>query len=152
MRNFLKESEHLVRMALTLAAFVLIFLAIRHAVVPRTFGDLGHYRAAALDDIRARPVSFAGKAVCETCHDDVMKTKSEGKHAGVACEACHGPTSAHTEDPMTNHAVKPNPATLCVRCHEADPAKPKTFPQVISKEHAGELSCAECHQPHSPKP
>ncbi|MGD1090406.1 MAG: cytochrome c3 family protein [Bryobacteraceae bacterium] len=139
-------------MALTLAAFVLIFLAIRHAVVPRTFGDLGHYRAAALDDIRARPVSFAGKAVCETCHDDVMKTKSEGKHAGVACEACHGPTSAHTEDPMTNHAVKPNPATLCVRCHEADPAKPKTFPQVISKEHAGELSCAECHQPHSPKP
>lgn len=61
MRNFFKESEHLVRMALTLAAFVMIFLVIRHAVVPRTFGDLGHYRAAALDDIRARPISSPGK-------------------------------------------------------------------------------------------
>jgi hypothetical protein len=152
MRNFLKESEHLVRMALTLAAGMLIFLAIRHAVVPVSFGRYGHYRAAALDEISARPLSFAGKAVCETCHDDVAKVKSEGKHAGVACEACHGATAAHTDDPMANHAVKPNPATLCVRCHEADPAKPKNFPQVVSNDHAGGVSCGECHKPHSPEP
>jgi len=151
MRNFLKDSEHLVRMALALLAGLLIFLAIRQAVVPKSFGKYGHYRAAALDDIRARPVSFAGKAVCESCHDDVMKIKSEGKHAGVACEACHGPTAAHTEDPVANQAMKPNPATLCVRCHEAEPAKPKTFPQVVSKDHAGDVSCGECHKPHSPQ-
>jgi hypothetical protein len=152
MRNLLKESEHLVRLALVLAAAVLTFLVIRHAVVPRSFGEFGHYRGDALDEIRARPVSFAGKGVCETCHEDIMKIKSEGKHAGVACEACHGPTAAHTDDPIANHAVKPNRATLCVRCHEADPAKPKQFPQVVSKEHAGELSCGECHKPHSPEP
>lgn len=151
MRNFLKESEHLVRLVLALAVGLLIFLVIRQAVVPKSFGRYGHYRAAALDDIRARPVSFAGKAVCEACHDDVMKIKSEGKHAGVSCEACHGPTAKHTEDPIENHAVKPNPATLCVRCHEADPAKPKKFPQVVSKDHAGEVSCDECHKPHSPQ-
>jgi hypothetical protein len=152
MRNSLKESEHLIRLVLVLCATVLIFLVVRHAVVPRSFGEFGHYRGAALEEIRSRPVSFAGKAVCADCHDEVVKIKSEGKHAGVSCEACHGPTAAHTDDPMTNHAVKPNPATLCVRCHEAEPAKPKTFPQVVSKDHAGGLSCIECHKPHSPKP
>lgn len=151
MGNFLKESGHLVRMAVVLAAGVLVFLAIRHAIVPSSFGKYGHYRAAALDEIRARPVSFGGKALCESCHDDVVKVKSAGSHAGVACEACHGPTAAHTDDPMTNHAMKPDPATLCVRCHEANPARPKSFPQVVSKEHAGGVSCADCHKPHSPK-
>lgn len=147
----LKESEHLVRLVAVLACGAIIFLLIRHAIVPKSFGLYGHYRAAALDDIRARTVSFGGKAMCETCHEDVAKTKSGGKHAGVACEACHGPTAAHTDDPMANHAVRPDPRTLCVRCHEAEPAKPKWFPQVVSKDHAGDVSCGECHQPHTPK-
>jgi predicted CXXCH cytochrome family protein len=151
MRKIMKESGHLVRLALVLVTGLLIFLAIRAAVVPATFGRLGHYRAAALDDIRARPFSFAGKAVCEGCHEEVAKVKSEGKHAGIACEACHGPSASHTEDPITNHAVKPDPAKLCVRCHEANPARPKAFPQVVSKEHANGMSCGDCHKPHTPK-
>jgi len=151
MRNVLKESEHLLRMALVLAAGAILFLLIRHAIVPPSFGRYGHYRAAALDEIRARPVSFAGKETCEICHDDIAKTKNGGKHAGVACEACHGPTAAHTEDPSGHPAVKPDPAVLCVRCHEAEPAKPKNFPQVVSKDHAGTTSCVECHKPHSPQ-
>jgi hypothetical protein len=152
MKKILKESEHLVRLALVLVAAFVIFLAIRRAIVPRSFGEFGHYRGAVLDEIRARPISFAGQAVCETCHEDAAKTKSEGRHAGVSCEACHGPTAAHTEDPIANHAAKPDPAILCVRCHEAEAAKPRTFPQVISKEHSSGLSCGTCHQPHNPKP
>jgi predicted CXXCH cytochrome family protein len=146
-----KESGHLIRMAVVLAIGVLIFLAVRRAIIPAEFGKYGHYRPGALDDIRARPVAFAGKAVCLTCHEDVNAVKSQGKHTIVACEACHGPTAAHTEDPITNKAIKPDIATLCVRCHEADSAKPKNFPQVVSKEHAGDLSCGGCHNPHRPK-
>jgi hypothetical protein len=41
-------------------------------------------------------------------------------------------------------------AVLCVRCHEANSAKPKTFPQVASAEHSAGLPCDTCHQPHSP--
>jgi hypothetical protein len=152
MRKVLKESGHLVRMALVLIVAIIVFLGIRAAIVPKTFGDYGHYRASSLDDIRARPVSFAGKATCEICHEEVAKKKLEGKHAGIACEACHGPSAAHTEDPSTNHAVKPEIATLCVRCHEADPARPKSFPQVVSKDHSMGMPCGTCHQPHSPKP
>jgi protein-arginine kinase activator protein McsA len=39
---------------------------------------------------------------------------------------------------------------LCVRCHEANIAKPKGFPQVVSAEHSTGVSCDTCHQPHSP--
>jgi hypothetical protein len=148
--KFLKESEHLVRLALVAAILVVVFLAIRKAVVPAGFGKYGHYRAPALDDIRARPISFAGHDACESCHDEQAKAKALGKHAQVACEACHGPLAAHADDPFANKAAKPDPATLCVRCHEADSAKPKSFPQVVSRDHAAGESCGTCHNPHSP--
>ena len=149
--SMFKDFEHLIRMALVLLAGAVLFLLVRQAIVPKSFGQYGHYRAAALDDIRARPVSFAGRQACETCHVDEAAVKSKGKHAGLGCEACHGPSARHAEDPTTVQAVKPDPATLCVRCHEAEPAKPKTFPQVVSKEHSGGASCVQCHQPHSPQ-
>lgn len=151
MRQILKESGHLVRMVGVLAACLILFLVIRAAIVPQGFGRLGHYRPGALDDIAARPISFAGHATCEVCHDEQAKIKNAGKHAGLACETCHGPASAHTEDPTSHAVLKPDPKVLCVRCHEADPARPHAFPQVVSKEHAGEASCAECHKPHSPQ-
>lgn len=151
MRKTLKESEHLVRLVLVLCAGVVLFFAIRHAIVPKGFGLYGHYRAGALDDIAARPIAFAGRAVCEVCHDDQGKIKDEGKHAGLSCEVCHGPAAAHTEDPGAHPVLKPDPKVLCVRCHEADPARPHAFPQVVSKDHAGDASCTDCHKPHSPQ-
>jgi predicted CXXCH cytochrome family protein len=151
MRRILKDSGHLFRLAGVLLAGVVLFLVIRQAIVPKGFGQLGHYRPGALDDVAARPVSFAGHGTCEACHDEVAKVKTAGKHAGIACESCHGPAAAHTEDPTAHQVMKPDPKVLCVRCHEKDPARPQKFPQVISKEHAGETSCAECHKPHSPQ-
>ena len=41
-------------------------------------------------------------------------------------------------------------AVLCVRCHQANIAKPKQFPQVVAAEHSGGAACDMCHQPHSP--
>jgi len=151
MKRILKESEHLVRLALVLAAGIAIFLAIRQAVVPAHFGQYGHYRPGSLDDIRARPIAFAGHEACEMCHDDVAKTKNQGKHAQVACEACHGPLAKHADDPTATPGYKPEARPLCVRCHQADLAKPKAFPQVVPQEHAGEMSCTECHNPHHPE-
>ena len=138
-------------MATLWAVGLVVFLLVRHAIVPKTFGQYGHYRGAALAEIMARPVSFAGKQTCEICHTDVAAVKNKGRHAGVSCEACHGPSAAHTEDPSGHAAMKPDPAILCVSCHEANPSKPHWFPQVVSKKHAGDVSCAVCHQPHTPK-
>ncbi|HZU27255.1 MAG TPA: multiheme c-type cytochrome [Bryobacteraceae bacterium] len=151
MKTLLREAGHLVRLATLGALLLILFLLVRRAVVPPSFGKYGHYRAASLEEIAARPASFAGREACEACHDDIATMKREARHARLGCEACHGALAAHAEDPSSNKATKPDTATLCVRCHEADSAKPKWFPQVVSSEHMGDVPCGSCHNPHKPK-
>jgi len=150
MKDFLRNTEHLLRVVVLLALGVAAFLVIRAAVVPKNFGEYGHFRPAALDDIRARPVRFEGHATCEACHTDEAATKSKGKHANVACEACHGPLANHAEDPVSVVPKLPDVAMLCVRCHEANASKPKSFPQVVPADHSGGVVCNTCHKPHDP--
>lgn len=152
MNDLLRNAGHLIRVLALLAVGVIVFLVVRRLVVPAGFGQYGHFRPAALGEIRARPVKFAGHAACEACHSDVADTKSKGKHSGVACEACHGPLASHAEDPGSVIPKLPDPAVLCVRCHEANASKPKTFPQVVSADHSGGAPCNVCHQPHNPQP
>lgn len=150
-RVSVRDAAHLVRLVLVLVVALVLFLVVRQAVVPPTFGQYGHFRGAVLEEIRARPVAFAGHATCESCHDTVLAEKKDGKHAKVACEACHGPQAKHADDPGSVKPELPKAATLCARCHEADSAKPSTFPQLVTKEHYGGASCTDCHNPHSPK-
>jgi hypothetical protein len=128
-----------------------VFLIVRAAVVPKGFGEYGHYRPGALDVARARPIAFAGQDTCVLCHDEEGKTRASGRHAHVACEACHGPLAKHADDPAANVPQLPDVANLCRRCHEKDAAKPATFPQVVTAEHSGGMKCDGCHQPHNPK-
>jgi len=151
MSNRFKNAEHLIRVALVFAAGVIAFLAVRGIIVPKSFGQYGHYRADALKDIAERPPGFAGREACANCHQDIVDLKKTGKHSIVGCEACHGPLAKHVEDPGALVPVKPDTAVLCVKCHEANSAKPRNFPQVISKEHAGDVACGTCHKPHTPK-
>ena len=81
-------------------AFI-IFLVVRSYVVPKSFGQYGHYRGNAITDIAAHPVKFAGHQACETCHSDEADTKNKGKHSHVNCEACHGALAKHADDPAS---------------------------------------------------
>lgn len=145
-----KDAGHLFRLAAVFLIGILAFLVIRGFMVPRSFGQYGHYRGDALAEIAARPINFAGHQACEACHSDILEKKKAGRHARVNCEACHGPLAKHTEDPATIKPEKLDTAVLCVRCHEANLAKPKGFPQVVSADHSTGLACDTCHQPHSP--
>ena len=98
-----KDAGHLFRFAGLFVLAFLVFLVVRHYVVPKTFGQYGHYRGAAIGEIAARPVKFAGHQTCETCHADILDVKTNGKHAHVNCEACHGALANHADDP-TDHA------------------------------------------------
>jgi uncharacterized CHY-type Zn-finger protein len=145
-----KDAEHLIRLA---GAFVIgfaIFLVLRAYFVPKSFGEYGHYRGDALAELSSKPTSYAGHQACEDCHADVLQVKKAGKHAGVNCEACHGPLAKHAEDPASVVPQLPDTAVLCARCHEENIAKPKAFPQVVSKRHLGGEVCKSCHVPHSP--
>ena len=151
LNRFFRDSAHLIRPALVLLAGLGLFLVVRAAVVPKGFGKYGHYRPAALEVIRSRPISYAGQDTCAMCHTDEAKARSEGRHAYVACEACHGALASHANDPSAVKPALPDVANLCRRCHEKDAAKPAGFPQVVTAEHSGGALCNTCHQPHNPK-
>lgn len=144
------DAEHLVRLILVFAAGIVIFLILRGSLVPRSFGQYGPYRGDALAEIASRPISYAGHQVCETCHSDVAELKVQGKHAHVNCEACHGALAKHADDPASVVPVKLEPAKLCVKCHAANQAKPRGFPQIVAADHAGDADCRQCHRPHHP--
>jgi hypothetical protein len=148
----LRDAEHLLRVAGVCLLGVLGFAAARAYFVPHSFGQYGHYRGDSIAEIAARPIVHAGHETCEGCHSDVFETKKAGKHARVACEACHGPQARHAQldDPSSAKPPRPDTVVLCVRCHEANPAKPPKFPQVVSKEHSGGMACGECHKAHTP--
>ncbi|MFY9662326.1 MAG: multiheme c-type cytochrome [Terriglobales bacterium] len=148
--NAFKDAGHIFRLAAVFVCGILVFVGVRAVLVPKSFGQYGHYRGDALAEIAARPVNFAGHQACEDCHSDVLDKKKAGKHVHVNCEACHGAQAKHAEDPASVQPAKLDTAVLCVRCHEANIAKPKSFPQVASADHSSGLPCDTCHQPHSP--
>jgi len=145
-----KDAGHLFRLAAVFLAGSLIFLAVRGFLVPKSFGEYGHYRGDAIREMAARPIHYAGHQTCETCHADVLDKKKDGRHAHVNCQACHGPLGKHADDPTSEQPAKLDTAVLCAKCHEANAAKPKSFPQVATADHSTGLPCDTCHQPHSP--
>lgn len=146
----LKDAAHLVRLAGLFAVAVVVFLVLRGVLIPADFGELGHYRAGALDDNAHVGARFAGRAACADCHDLVPEELAAGAHAKVGCEACHGPLAGHASDPEAEVPPVLDTRSLCAACHAAEPAKPAWFPQVVPAEHAGDEACDECHLPHQP--
>jgi hypothetical protein len=146
----MKDAAHLFRFAGLFVVAFLIFWGIRGFVVPKSFGQYGHYRAAAIGEIGGRQPHYAGHDTCETCHSDILEVKKAGMHAHVNCEACHGPQAQHANDPSSVTPTKPDTTVLCARCHAASVARPKSFPQVKVDEHSNGMPCQTCHQPHSP--
>lgn len=145
-----RDAGHLLRFAGLFVLAFIIFLVVRKVVVPKSFGEYGHYRGAAIGEIAAHPTHFAGHQACEACHTDIADEKKSGKHAHVNCEACHGPLAKHADDPASVTPAKLDTAALCVRCHAASVAKPKGFPQVDAADHANGVPCETCHKPHNP--
>jgi hypothetical protein len=151
MRDGFKDREHLFRMAALFVAGLAAFVVLRGVLVPADFAELGHYRTSAIADNRALTPRFAGRALCEACHDDVVETRAESAHARIACEACHGALAAHADDPGEVVPELPAATPLCISCHEAASARPSRFPQVDSVEHAAGAACDDCHLPHRPE-
>lgn len=145
-----RNIEHLVRLAVVMALALIVFIIFRAAIVPKSFGQYGHYRGAAISEVASRSIRIAGRDTCEGCHTDVADQKKLGRHVVLSCEACHGAQGKHAEDPANVRPPKLD-TTVCARCHEANSAKPKTFPQVVMADHAGGIACDTCHQPHKPK-
>ena len=150
MGDLFRHGGHLIRVAGLFLAGVLVFLALQVLLVPEGFGVYGHYRAGALEENRARPVAFAGRAACVECHADAADAAKGGRHEAIRCEACHGPLAGHAGDPTEKKALRPDSRVLCARCHAANVARPARFPQVEVADHMGGEACTTCHVAHNP--
>lgn len=128
-------------------------LIARAYFIPDTFGQLGHYRAAAIPAIAGQPVRYAGWQVCAGCHDDQTAAKNKSFHRSLSCEVCHGPAAAHADDPENVKPVVPRKrGEACLYCHEYLPSRPTGFPQIIETTHNPMEACVTCHNPHDPTP
>ncbi|HTY88537.1 MAG TPA: hypothetical protein VMB80_13805 [Candidatus Acidoferrum sp.] len=137
----------ILRLVLLTLAIVGSYLVARAFLTPPTFGNLGWYRAEALVELRARPPVYAGKQACDECHSDQLQKLAKDSHKTLSCEACHGVSREHADNPD----ILPVKLTgsHCIRCHEANPSRPKWFKQIVVKDHYGS-KCTECHVPHQP--
>ncbi|MBI4179659.1 hypothetical protein HY522_09595 [bacterium] len=152
----MKNARHVLRLAAILVVGVTSFIVVRRLLVPATFGEIGHYRAAAIEQIKSKPVRHAGADACVDCHSDVSDLKSTSKHAGIHCESCHGPGAAHAEDPdsadarPTRHLAQPR-RLFCGACHSESISRPPFMRQVHLEIHYPKQPCTDCHQSHHPE-
>jgi hypothetical protein len=140
------------RLAIVFLVAIVALLVARYFLVPDTFGEIGHYRAAAIDTITAHPKKYAGQQECAICHTAVMDQRLAGNHRGVACENCHGPAAAHTASPMEVKPTIPVDRDFCPRCHAYNPSRPTGFAQIDPVTHNARIPCTTCHDPHAPVP
>ncbi len=142
-----KMPPQVVRIVLLAIGIVVVYSVARYFLTPQSFGQYGWYRGAALLELSAREPVFAGRKACEECHQKEMTILLKGVHKSLSCEACHGPGQAHVSNPDIKMEVLN--FSHCVRCHEANPSRPKFQKQIVIKNHY-EGACTECHVPHDP--
>jgi hypothetical protein len=144
------DYQHVLRLAGVFALAIAAFLAWRWWMVPSDFGTYGHYRAGAIADAATRPSHYAGQAACVTCHDDVRQVRATGRHAQIACEACHGALGPHARGETDAAPIRPSSRGVCLTCHTARLGMPAAFPKVIVNEHSEAGPCTDCHKSHAP--
>jgi len=144
--------QQTIRLAIVFLMLGSLLVVARHYLVPKTFGDLGHYRAASIDENASRPLVYAGRDTCGACHPDILELHDAGRHLTVACEVCHGAAAAHVEAPLDVKPPAPRQRGYCPLCHGYDAARPTGFPQIDPVTHNPVQPCITCHNPHEPEP
>lgn len=144
--------DQLMRLSVPLVVIVLALVVAKRFLTPPTFGQYGHYRAAAVDAVTAQEIQYVGEQECANCHEDIVATKTRSYHRGVSCEVCHGPARAHTEAPTEHRPPAPRERGFCPLCHSYNRSRPTGFPQIIPITHNPGRPCISCHNPHDPTP
>ena len=111
-----------------------------------------------------QPRTYVGQETCVSCHETEGNTLQQTLHGKTqdprspasvhGCESCHGPGSAHIEDPSVPDSIarfgsmKPRDVSdTCLTCHNRG-----NHTQWKGSQHdARNLSCTTCHSVHSPK-
>jgi hypothetical protein len=147
MPRFFKMPPQIIRLVLLTIGIVCAYFSARYFLVPPSFGQYGHYRANALQEIASRQPYWAGRRACDSCHGAIVQKLDKAEHKGLSCETCHGQSLAHVENPEVK--LPKMSYGQCVRCHQASSSRPKWLHQINVRNHYTGL-CSECHAPHQP--
>jgi predicted CXXCH cytochrome family protein len=130
--------------------FIGLFLLVRHFLIPDSFGQYGHYRGDALEEIMAREVNYSTRSECVDCHSDIQEEIENDVHSSISCLSCHGPGGAHVEDPSSDNITRERGRQFCGRCHDINAARrTEVVMQVDLKTHNADFeNCTDCHNPH----
>lgn len=133
----------------------------------RVAGPPGFARAAIPANPAAPSATTVGRAICAACHSLETSHFTHTLHdlglagvdqrapagSGSVCETCHGPGSAHAEQPtergliigFTHESGTPIDVQTgtCLGCHEGGPRNHWTG----SVHQRFDLSCSDCHNP-----
>jgi len=167
--------QHIKRLIIAFAVFIVLFLVLQQILKPSSFGVLGHYRADAIQENAMREIHYAGSDRCTKCHEEMHTDKAAGFHAKLQCEVCHGPglkhvlyaarfKDGHLPDSLKLH--KPDERKDCAVCHQINAARIKILfdtinnsmihqvntltHNLVDKKTKEVLKCIECHNPHQP--
>ena len=138
------------RLFIIFGFLAIAFVTVRYVARPKSFYEFGHYRGDALKEATLKSPHYVPRAQCADCHDEEAKLNLAGPHSHVNCQVCHGPGDKHVDDPSTANITKPEPRSMCLRCHEERVSRPAKFPQINEKEHAEGKLCSACHTVHNP--
>lgn len=176
--SFLRDTRHLWLLLAALTAAGVGFAAVRRQAAPKTYGQQGPYRTAALTEIAARPSVLSADASCAECHQEVHEERAESLHNAVRCVHCHGLGLVHMAEARkaaSSAAHKIPPAVdwdgdfmtsldlyvskdrkLCLSCHETVVGMPKDFKQIEVAAHLEEMGASDpadketCFECHGP--
>ena len=167
--------QQIKRLISVFGVFIILFIILIYFLKPDSFGELGHYRANAIQENTLKDLYYAGSDSCTTCHQEIHSDKALGFHEKLQCEVCHGPGLKHvryadlfknTSLPDSLKLNKPGERKDCALCHQLNASRIKIqfdtinttmVHQVNVMEHNLldknthlEFKCIECHNPHQP--
>lgn len=133
---------------------LVLFFCARAIMVPKSFGEFGHYRGDSPAEESRQKLRYTGAQACRDCHRKELSVFDRGAHRSISCETCHGPGGEHSAEPASQKLDMPDTRDFCALCHAANPARPSEFPQIDLKTHWvkewGSEKCITCHAPHDP--
>ncbi len=147
-----KFPDQVVRLAIVFLALGAVMIIVRQQFVPESYGELGPYRADAIDTAASLGIKYAGWETCVMCHVEEGEVKTRSYHRTLSCEVCHGAANDHAEDPGVRLPVLPIERDDCLYCHGYLASRPTGFPQIVEPEHNPRSACISCHEPHDPTP
>ena len=143
-----KMPPQIFRLVLLTLAIVVTYIIARYLLTPASFRQYGFYRGEALAEHASPTPVFAGRKACLECHEDIQAKLSKAEHKTIGCETCHGVGKEHADNPDVKLVKLGDNG--CLRCHEADPARPTWLKQITPKDHYRGDKCSGCHVPHQP--